>query len=371
MFQEALTLVSDRGPSKIRAAILGELARHLSLTGPADDAFRIGTEALHLAEELGLSDQAALSYCVLGNLRIEMGDQSGIAELERAVEIALKSNYVETAAMYGDLGNALIVLGDLRRGFARQERARESAQRFGVVHILRHLEVERIVQDYLQGDWKSASQRCQNFIVGVESGSPHDVADVCWQVRALIGLGNGTLPEAMSDAQHAAELGIALGYTQSLLPNLAVHARALFANGRVTEAQARVDELLASNPGQLAPCNPDWCGSLATVLHDLARGEQFMAAIPRVHRTNPWVIAAQAIAEGKFTQAADHYAAIGSGADEAYARLRAGERLVVDGQGVDAVEHLKWTVDFFSRAGALAYLSTAEGLLRRAKSSSL
>jgi hypothetical protein len=139
----------------------------------------------------------------------------------------------------------------------------------------------------------------------------------------------------------------------------------------VTEAQARVDDVLATNPGQRAPCNPDWCGSLAIVLHDLARGEELMAAVPSVHRTNPWVVAAQAVAEGKFTQAADQDAAIGSGPDEAYARLRAGEQLVVDGQGVDAVDQLKWAADFFGRAGALAYVSAAEDLLRRAKSNSL
>jgi hypothetical protein len=172
----------------------------------------------------------------------------------------------------------------------------------------------------------------------------------------------------MSDAQRAAEVGIGTGYTQSLLPNLAVHARALFANGRVTQAEARVDELLDSNPGQLAPCNPDWCGSLAIVLHDLARGEEFMAAIPKLHGTNPWVIAAQAIAEGKFTQAANHYAAIGSGADEAYARLRAGEQLAADGRGVEAVEHLNCAAEFFRRADAVAYLSKAEDLLRRVES---
>ena len=364
LYEQALTLLSGRGPSKIRATILGELARHFSLTGHSDDAFRTGTEALHLAEELGLRDQMALAFCVLGNLRIDMGDASGITELERAVGIALESNYVETAAMYGDLANALIVLGKLPRGFALQEQARESAQRFGVVHLLRHLEVERIVQDYLQGDWKSGSQRCRDFIVGVESGSPHDAADLCWQVRALIGLGNGTLSEAMSDAQRAAELGIASGYTQALLPTIAVHARTLLANGRLAEAHARVDEVLTVSSEPRAPCNPDWCGSLAIVLHDLARGGEFMAMVPSAHRANPWVVAAQAIAEGEFAQAADQYAAIGSRADEAYARLRAGEQFAADGRRTETVEQLKCAAEFYGRAGALAYLNEAEDLMR-------
>jgi len=368
-YQQGLTLLSDRGPSKTRAAILGELARLFSLTGHSDDAFRTATDALHMAEGLGLSDQAALAYCVLGNLRIDMGDDAGgIADIERAIEIALKSNYVETAGIYGDLANATIILGDLRRGFALQESARESAKRFGVVHILRHLEVERILQDYLQGAWESALQGCREFVAEVESGSPHDLADVCWQVQALIGLGNGALPEAMSDAQRAAELGTSSGHIQAVLPATAVHARTLLANGRAAEANARVDEVLAVDPRQLAPCDPDWCGSIAIVLHDLARGGEFGAAVPRAHKTNPWVLAAQAIAEGEFAQAADQYAAIGSEADEAYARLRAGEQLVVDGRGVEAVEQLTRAMDFFSLAHAVAYRREAQDLLHRADS---
>ena len=40
----------------------------------------------------------------------------------------------------------------------------------------------------------------------------------------------------------------------------------------IQEEGGRADEVLAVNPERLAPCNPDWCGSLAMVLHDLGRG---------------------------------------------------------------------------------------------------
>jgi thioredoxin-like negative regulator of GroEL len=129
-----------------------------------------------------------------------------------------------------------------------------------------------------------------------------------------------------------------------------------------------VDEVLAVDSKQLAPCNPDWCGSLAIVLHDLGRGGEFVAAVPRAHKTNPWVLAAQAIAEGDFARAADQYAAIGSEADEAYARLRAGEQLVANGRGTEAVEQLTRATDFFRRAHAVAYLRETQDLLRRADS---
>ena len=62
----------------------------------------------------------------------------------------------------------------------------------------------------------------------------------------MIGLGNGALPEAMSDAQRAAELGIVEWLHPGPAANLAVHARTLLANGRLAEAHARVDEVLAS-----------------------------------------------------------------------------------------------------------------------------
>jgi hypothetical protein len=96
-----------------------------------------------------------------------------------------------------------------------------------------------------------------------------------------------------------------------------------------------------------------------------------MVAVGKAHRANPWVLAAQAIAKGKFTQAAAQYATIGSRADEAYARLRAGEQLALASREAEAIEQLKPAADFFGRAGALAYLSQAEDLLRRAGSKSL
>jgi tRNA U55 pseudouridine synthase TruB len=96
-----------------------------------------------------------------------------------------------------------------------------------------------------------------------------------------------------------------------------------------------------------------------------------MVAVRKAHRANPWVLAAQAIAKGEFTQAAAQYAAIGSRADEAYARLRAGEQLALPSREAEAIEQLKPAADFFGRAGALAYLSQAEDLLRRAGSKSL
>ena len=78
--------------------------------------------------------------------------------------------------------NAMIVLGDLRRGFPPQESARVGLKVRRRPYF-RHLELERIVQDDLQCDWESASQRSREFIVDVElvhrTTSPN-CAGRCW-----------------------------------------------------------------------------------------------------------------------------------------------------------------------------------------------
>ena len=71
-----------------------------------------------------------------------------------------------------------------------------------------------------------------------------------------------------------------------------------------------------------------------------------------------WFEAALLYAAGEFETAADRYAEIGAGPDEAYARLRAAERLLSKSRG-EAEAHLARALAFFDSVGAAAY--AAEG----------
>ena len=75
------------------------------------------------------------------------------------------------------------------------------------------------------------------------------------------------------------------------------------------------------------PGRPD----LAVVLGALGRGGELPAATGHMVQT-PWLQAAAAMAGDDFEGAADGYAQIGSLPDEAFARLRAAERLLGGGQ---------------------------------------
>jgi class 3 adenylate cyclase len=76
-----------------------------------------------------------------------------------------------------------------------------------------------------------------------------------------------------------------------------------------------------------------------------------------------WFQAAAAMAAGRFAEAADRFAEIGSLPDEAFARLRAAERLLAVGARTEGGAQLKRALAFFRQVGAGGYLSRAEALV--------
>jgi hypothetical protein len=168
----------------------------------------------------------------------------------------------------------------------------------------------------------------------------------------------------LADAASAVELALQMRDPEALLPALAFHARVLLANGQIEQAGARADELLAelSERGVLAT-NPDWSGQLASVLQVLERGAELVALAATVAMPTPWLQSAAAMAVGKFEEAADTYAEMGSRPDEAYARLRAAEQHLASGRRSEGNAQLQHALAFYRQVGATGYLREGESLL--------
>jgi hypothetical protein len=64
--------------------------------------------------------------------------------------------------------------------------------------------------------------------------------------------------------------------------------------------------------------------------------------------------------DGDFGRAARNYGKIGARFDEAYTRLRAGERLASESRPEEAVMQLDPAMAFFRSVGATAHISEAE-----------
>ena len=106
----------------------------------------------------------------------------------------------------------------------------------------------------------------------------------------------------------------------------------------------------------------DWAGDLAVVLEALGRGAELLELLAGGPAPTRWFQAAAAMAAGQFAEAGDRYAEIGSLPDEAFARLRAGERLLAAGRRSEGDRQLERALAFYREVGAAGYLRGGSGL---------
>ena len=332
--RRAAALVRKVEPSRAKAFVEATLSGFLLHKGQLQKAIRAGRQALTTAESLGLDEARARALGYIGGARVVDGDLGGLADLQRAVTIAVKANSSHSAQAHGLLATALIAVGDLAGGFAAQAEGRQAAERFGLANELSWFAAEQGVEDYLRGRWAAAVSGVDQILA--ESHLP-SATPLCCLVRGRIRLARGDLAGALADAATEVELAETLSSNDVLQSALALHAHVLLAAGQIQEAGMRASELLALlvERGALVS-NPDWSGELAIVLQALGREAEFLALVGGITTPTPWLQAAIAIAHGRFDQATDLYAQIGSLPDEAFARLQAAKRLAAAGRRGEA-----------------------------------
>ncbi|MGH3091601.1 MAG: AAA family ATPase [Gaiellaceae bacterium] len=359
--ERATELVADAPPSRAKASVYAQSARMLTLAEETDQALELGLQALEMAERLGLDRlRVTILSSSVGMLRLGRGDREGLADLERAVELAEELNSPEVVRARMNLASVLVDSGELSRAFEVYEAGRRSAVRFGEVYRARWLAAEQGLELFWTGRWEDAQRRVDDFIAEVEAGSQHYMAVVCLEVRARLRLARGDLEGADSDTRRALTLARQIKDPQALYPGLACRARTSVELGRDREARELADEL--SGLLEERPFAPTyWVVDLAVVHEGLDEDGPLLPAPAPVNL--PWLAAAESYAAGEFAAAAAELRRIGSLPDEAYARLRAGEALASVGRRAEADVELRRALDFYRRVGASRYVRRAEALL--------
>ena len=352
--RRASELLADAGPSPAKAFVLVHLAGGLGSAGQNQEAIRVGREALAILSQLGLEELRARALNYVGLARVTEGDSGGLADLEQAVAITARRNSPDAVMAYGNLAAAHVTLGGLARAFELQGRAREVAERLGLAGDLRHFEVIRVMEHYWRGSWDAAVDGADRFIAESEAGARHVSEAECRLARCAVRLARGELAGALADADAARELARAANLPDAAVGAQALAARVLIASGRREQAGG----LLATVDQGHWAITP-WSGELAVALEVLGRGAALVELAAGIEHPNPWARAATAVAAGELELAADRYAEIGSRPDEAFARLRAAERLLAAGRRSEANLQLERSMAFYREV-------RAEGFLRRA-----
>jgi predicted ATPase/class 3 adenylate cyclase len=356
--ERAQALVADVGASRAKAYVLSSAAHFLGLADEEERAVEVAEQALALAVELGLDDVQAQSLRTIGWLRAARGDEAGVADLEKSIEISRASNSPEFAIAYVNLAGSHIVVGDLRRAFEVQVEARRAAARFGRVHGSAWLmEVSRVAEDYWCGRWDDAVRRADRLIG--ERAALAYLESWVRMVRGQVRLARGDVAGALEDSAQGLETTRAAKDTQVLYPALAFRGRALAAAGHAHEAGEPIGELLSRLTGEEWSMAYFWI-DLAFALHDLGRVVDLRAAVDRVKNPTRWVGVADAIARGELERAANRCADIGTLPDEAYVRLLAAKALADARRHEDAEDQLERALSFHRSVGADAYVREAE-----------
>jgi hypothetical protein len=363
---EARGLVEGTSRSRVRVAVLCELARYEMLADRLESSRELGREALKLAEELGFDDLRAHVLNTIGAASADLGETEGFAELEDSIALATRLNSIpDLLRGYNNLGALHILKGDLPRTRAASEKTLELAKHFGHRGQVRFIEAGPAVPNrYLAGEWDDALERADGVIAEAEAGARFYQLPLMHAIRGLIRLARGDAEGAESDAERAVELARPLKDPQALFPNLANAAAIFLSVGNEARAGQTLDEAVTGlhelpRLGFAVIELP----LQAWVAVTLGRASDLGEVMEPEPFKSPWLRAALAVTSRDFRAAADVFEGMGIAAHEAFFRLRAAEQLVEEGRRAEADEQLRRALAFYRSVGATRYVREGEALL--------
>jgi class 3 adenylate cyclase len=362
-FDRAEALIEGRPPSVDVGLAKAHLAKYLMVSGRSVDAIRVGREALAVADALGADDIRTFALNSIGTARINQGDLGGFVDIERSIEVAEAANLPWHVGRGNvNLGVSLFYVGEMRRALEVHERNLAYTRRLGMEGGIIWNKAEVAFDLSLAGRWDESLEILDAEIARMEAGAPHYLEVQHRQTRARIRVGRGDPVGALADAERGVEVGRSAGDPQALLPTLAERARVQFLTGRTDEAVASIDEILAAVDPEPGMDWAWWIVPTSFVLSDVGRAADVLA-LGGEDLPCRWIDAARLWASGAFAEAADRFEEIGSAPDEAYARFKEAERLVIAGSRAEAEPFLSRALELYRAMGATTFIQEAERLL--------
>jgi tetratricopeptide (TPR) repeat protein len=211
------------------------------------------------------------------------------------------------------------------------------------------------------GEWADALRLADAFIAEVEAGAASVHVGGSLFARGSIRLARGDIDGALADIGRCLEGNRAVGHLGFIAGSLGLLAFALLVAGLVDEAAEAANELL-----RLAAEVEDLTVLAEPILNaaliELGRAGELRTLLERQPAT-VWIVAARHAVDGEFEAAAEVYARAGLRPAEAWARLRAAERLVAEARRDEADAQLQKALAFYRSVGARQYAREAEALL--------
>jgi class 3 adenylate cyclase/tetratricopeptide (TPR) repeat protein len=362
--EEAFALVADAPPSRTKAQVRVALANRLWISGREDEGLELGREGLAEAEALGAEEVAANALRGIGTVRAARGDEDGLADLERSIELGQKiSDPLIVHLGLNNLANMHWHFGRIAEGARKLQLDREIQNRFGLTPesgTMRWLQGEEVLLLELSGAWTQCLAAAREYLAAIGNERYYLVGPVLL-MSSSVRLSQGDLPGALTDSQRGLEFAREVKDPQQLHSALHHRARPLLLDGRRRESDVLVDELIALSPR----LNEWWFRDLPWLMLDLGREAEYLE-LARAAPETPWLEAGVALAGRDFAAAAAIYERTGARGAEAVARLHAAEDAAAAGRRSAADSELVKAQRFFEEQGAMPYLRRCKALLAAA-----
>ncbi len=379
---EALALLEAQPPGLEHVAAHTELAGGLWLGGAHADAIVAAERALRLAAELGLPEPA-LARSVLGAARADLGEREGLAQLRRALELALEQGQAFVAARtHNNLAFRIWRYEGPRAALAACQDGVEFCQRRGITQLalwiaagIPALRAELGETEQALADAESVAERLQ------AAGDVNPLEPRGVQLRLLAERGDHQqAPSWALLVARARESGELWSYAQVF----AAAARLLLAQQRPQEAQALLVEL--EQVPQIR-AEPSYAANLPELVRTaLGAGQPELAAdlaagvaaqMPVLEHALTTATAQLAEAAGEHSAAAASYALaaerwrqFGNVPERAYALLGQGRCLTALDQRT-AAQPLRLARDLFASMGYQPALAETEALLADSRTATM
>jgi class 3 adenylate cyclase/tetratricopeptide (TPR) repeat protein len=356
--------LAGSAPSPATARVLASVARNRSIGGEPAEGLRLATEALAMAEALGLDELTAHALNTIGMTKGYLGDPTGAQDLERALELALAANSPQAGTLVNNLAVAALFALDLRRFAELFDEGRLIAERFGDGVNARWLRGQQPFAAYALGRWDEALRGADEFIAECEAGSPHYLEIGNRRTRSLIRAARSEADGALADLRRALALGREAKDPQARLPTIDLGVGVCEALGSMDDARELVHE--AVELARRYPHGATWgVGFGISFSRSVAGFEDELREILELAPAGPWKELVLVCLDREFVRAAEIWAEAGTPTWEARLRLRAAEELIETGRQAEGEIELRKALAFYRTVGATYYLQRGEQLLAK------
>jgi class 3 adenylate cyclase/tetratricopeptide (TPR) repeat protein len=377
LLDEAVKLLEQEPPGAELVLAYTHTARYYHFSASLKQAREWEEKAIDTARKLGIEGLATHALAERGGERVELGDLGGLDDLREALRIGLELGLGEdTAAVYAILGDFVWWTEGPAAGLNVYRSGIDFAERRGMTYYTTYLRGESVWPLFELGEWNALLEIAREL---VEWDRTSYQALLALSYAAHVRLRRGHARDATALGDEFLHRARASGDPQVLVPALATAALIEESRGNAAEAVRLVEELGTFTRGQAmrrAQHLPDAIRVCAAVgatslAENLLEGIEVVAARHRhaVHAARAVLAETQGQLDQSLTlyeETAERWAEFGFVLEHGYALLGGGRCLLARGDPERAAMRLEKARDIFQSLDARPLVGETESLLERA-----